>query len=109
LSALSALVYALAALAEIGGCFAFWSVLRGGASFWLLVPGMMLLAAFAWVLTLSPEAFAGRAYASYGGIYIVASVGWLWAVEGRLPDRWDLLGSAVCLAGAAIIVIGPRP
>ena len=100
--------YALAALAEIGGCFAFWSVLRGGAPGWLLLPGLLLLGAFAWALTLSPAAYAGRAYASYGGIYILASVVWLWAVEGRVPDRWDILGAAVCLAGAAIILLGPR-
>ncbi|MFN0113620.1 MAG: YnfA family protein [Paracoccaceae bacterium] len=101
-------VYVLAALAEIGGCFAFWSVLRGSAPYWLLIPGVALLVAFAWALSLSPAAFAGRAFASYGGIYILASIGWLWAVEGRVPDRWDLLGAAVCLGGAAIILFGPR-
>jgi small multidrug resistance family-3 protein len=51
---------------------------------------------------------AGRAYAAYGGVYIAASVFWLWAVEGVRPDRWDATGSVVCLAGAAIILLGPR-
>ena len=51
---------------------------------------------------------AGRVYAAYGGVYIAASLGWLWLVEGRQPDRWDLVGAGVCLAGVAIILFGPR-
>jgi small multidrug resistance family-3 protein len=101
-------IYALAALAEIGGCFAFWAWLRMGKSVWWLLPGVAALVLFAWLLTLSPAEHAGRAYAVYGGIYIVATLGWLWAVEGFRPDRWDLIGGAVCLAGAAIILWGPR-
>ena len=101
-------IYVLAALAEIGGCFAVWAWLRGGASAWWLAPGMASLALFAWLLTLSPAEHAGRAYAVYGGVYIAASLGWLWAVEGFRPDRWDVLGAGVCLAGAAIILWGPR-
>jgi len=102
------LVYASAALAEIAGCFAFWAWLRLGKTGWLLVPGMASLALFAYLLTLVPSEAAGRAYAAYGGIYIVASILWLWIAEGARPDRWDMLGGAVCLAGAAIILFGPR-
>jgi len=101
-------IYVLAALAEIGGCFAFWGWLRMGKPVWWLLPGVAALVLFAWLLTLSPAEHAGRAYAVYGGIYIVATIGWLWAVEGFRPDRWDLIGGAVCLAGAAIILYGPR-
>jgi small multidrug resistance family-3 protein len=53
-------------------------------------------------------AFAGRAFAAYGGVYIAASLIWMWLVEGARPDRWDLLGGAVCLAGTAVILWGPR-
>jgi small multidrug resistance family-3 protein len=101
-------IYALAALAEIGGCFAFWAWLRMGKPVWWLLPGVAALVLFAWLLTLSPAEHAGRAYAVYGGIYIVATLGWLWVVEGFRPDRWDLIGGAVCVAGAAIILWGPR-
>jgi small multidrug resistance family-3 protein len=101
-------IYPLAALAEIGGCFAFWAVLRLGAPAWVLAPGLLLLAAFAWALTLAPADAAGRAFAAYGGVYIAASLLWLWIVEGRTPDRWDITGAAVCLLGAAIILFGPR-
>jgi small multidrug resistance family-3 protein len=59
-------------------------------------------------LTLVEASAAGRAYAAYGGIYIVASLAWLWAVESVRPDRWDIAGAALCLAGAAVILLGPR-
>jgi len=104
----SLLAYIGAALAEIAGCFAFWAWLRLEASPWWLLPGMASLALFAFLLTLVEVDFAGRAYAAYGGIYIAASLSWLWAVEGRVPDRWDVLGATVCLLGAGIILLGPR-
>jgi small multidrug resistance family-3 protein len=102
------LVFAGAALAEIAGCFAFWAVFRLGKSNWWLVPGVLSLVGFAYVLTMPTASTAGRSYATYGGVYIVASLLWLWAIEGQRPDRWDVTGMIVCLAGAAIIFWGPR-
>lgn len=102
------LFYALAAAAEIAGCFAFWAWLRMGKSALWVAPGMVSLALFAFLLTRVDSDAAGRAYAAYGGIYIAASILWLWLVEHRAPDRWDLIGTAVCLAGAGIILLGPR-
>lgn len=102
------LIYAAAALAEIAGCFAFWAWLRMDKSIGWLVPGVASLVVFAWLLTLIPVDAAGRAYAAYGGIYIVASLLWLWAVEGQLPDRFDMAGGAICLAGASLILFAPR-
>ncbi|HEU0121561.1 MAG TPA: YnfA family protein [Bryobacteraceae bacterium] len=104
----SYLVYSLAALAEIGGCFSFWAWLRLGKPAYWLAPGMASLALFAYLLTLVESEAAGRAYAAYGGVYIVMSLLWLWAVEGAAPDRWDLMGAGVALVGAGIIVFGPR-
>lgn len=101
-------VYVAAALAEIAGCFAFWAWLRLDRSVWWLVPGLACLALFAWLLTRIDAAYAGRAFAAYGGVYILASLVWMWTVEGTRPDRWDVAGGAVCLAGAAIILLGPR-
>lgn len=72
------------------------------------MPGVISLVLFALLLTRIDTAFAGRAFAAYGGVYIAASLTWLWAVEGVRPDRWDAIGGAVCLAGAAIILWGPR-
>ncbi|MFN3668765.1 MAG: YnfA family protein [Brevundimonas sp.] len=104
----AALVYPLAALAEIAGCFAFWAWLKLDRSPLWLIPGVAALIAFAWLLTLVPSAAAGRAFAAYGGVYICASLAWMGLVEKTPPDRWDFAGGAVCLAGAAIILFGPR-
>lgn len=98
--------YLLAAFAEIAGCFAFWAWLRLGASAFWLVPGLLLLAGFAWLLTLVEMEAAGRAFAAYGGIYICASLLWLWFYEGITPTPWDMAGGAICLGGAVIIVAG---
>lgn len=106
---MSAFIYIAAALAEIAGCFAFWAWLRLDKPVWWLVPGMLALALFAYLLTLIEAEHAGRAYAAYGGVYIASSIGWLWLIEGAKPDRWDMIGAAVCLGGAAIILFGPRP
>jgi small multidrug resistance family-3 protein len=102
------IVYAGAALAEIAGCFSFWAWLRLGASIWWLAPGMVALALFAYLLTLVETDAAGRAYAAYGGVYIAASIAWLWAAEGFRPDRWDVIGAAICLLGAAVILFSPH-
>ncbi|HEX8055233.1 hypothetical protein CA262_16055 [Sphingobium sp. GW456-12-10-14-TSB1] len=101
-------IYIGAALAEIGGCFAFWAWLRLDRSPLWLLPGMVSLALFAWLLTLVDSDAAGRAYAAYGGVYICASLAWLWAIEGLRPDRWDLIGASLCLVGAAVILLAPR-
>lgn len=100
--------YMGAALAEIAGCFAFWAWLRLDKTALWLLPGMISLAVFAWLLTLVESTAAGRAYAGYGGVYIVASLLWMWGVEGNRPDGWDVLGATVCLVGAAIILFAPR-
>lgn len=73
-----------------------------------MLPGIAALALFAYLLTLVEVEHAGRAYAAYGGVYITASIVWLWLIEGAKPDRWDLIGMTVCLAGAGIIFFGPR-
>lgn len=105
---MTALIYLLAAGAEIAGCFAFWAWLRLDRSPLWLIPGMASLALFAWLLTRVETDAAGRAYAAYGGVYIAASLMWLWLIEHRAPDRWDLLGAGLCLIGAGVILFGPR-
>ncbi len=100
--------FLLAALTEIAGCFAFWHVVRaGGSPYWLLAGAVSLLA-FALALTQVETSVAGRAFAAYGGVYILASLAWMWAAEGVRPDRWDATGAALCLAGAAVIMLAPR-
>lgn len=105
---LKAFAYLAAALAEIAGCFAFWAWLRLDKPVWWLIPGLAALAMFAYLLTLVEAEHAGRAYAAYGGVYISAALVWLWLIEGAKPDRWDVVGASICLAGAAVILFGPR-
>ena len=102
------LIYLFAATVEIAGCFAFWAWLRLGKSVFWVVPGLLSLAIFAWLLTLVDTAAAGRAYAAYGGIYSLSSLIWLWSVEGVRPDRWDAIGAMICFVGAAVILFAPR-
>ena len=101
-------VFIAAALAEIAGCFAFWAWWRLDKLPLWLVPGVASLVLFAWLLALSDANAAGRAYAAYGGIYIAASLAWLWLAEGVRPDRWDLTGATICIAGASLILFAPR-
>lgn len=101
------LLYAITAAAEIAGCYSTYAWLRLGRSAWWLVPGAAALALFAWLLTFHPAA-AGRVYAAYGGVYVAAAILWLWLIDGVTPTRWDLVGSAICIAGALVIYFAPR-
>jgi small multidrug resistance family-3 protein len=98
------LAFAAAALLEIAGCFSFWLWLRRGGSVAVAVLGVVSLIGFAVMLTRIDAAFAGRAYAAYGGIYIAASLVWLWLVEGQRPTITDLAGAALAIAGAIVII-----
>ena len=101
-------LYALAAACEIGGCYAFWRWLKQGQSMLLAVVGVAALVLFAWLLTRVDSPAAGRTFAAYGGLYIAASLVWMRVVEGLRPDRWDMMGAALCLVGAGIILWAPR-
>ncbi|WP_134680136.1 YnfA family protein [Paracoccus ravus] len=101
-------IYLLAALAEIAGCFAFWAWLRLGRSALWLLPGMLSLALFAWLLTRIDVDYSGRVYAAYGGIYVLTCLGWLWLTEGQIPTRWDLLGGGLFVLGTVVVLVGAR-
>jgi small multidrug resistance family-3 protein len=100
-------LFVLTAVAEILGCYLPYLWLRQDRSAWLLAPSALSLAAFALLLTLHPQATA-RTYAAYGGVYVAVALVWLWLVERIAPDRWDLLGVGLSLAGMAIIAFAPR-
>lgn len=101
-------IYVSAAIAEICGCYAFWLYFHDSRNWLWLFAGCFSLICFAGVLTLSPSAQAGRAFAVYGGIYIIMSLLWMWGVEGVRPDLRDMIGAVFCLVGSGIIFFGPR-
>jgi small multidrug resistance family-3 protein len=100
-------LYAVTAVAEILGCYLPYLWLKRGGSAWLLIPALVSLALFSWLLTLHPTA-AGRVYAAYGGVYIGVAILWLWLVDGVRPTSWDLVGAAIAVTGMAVIILGPR-
>lgn len=103
----TSILFLITAVAEIVGCYFPYLWLRKGKSVWLLVPGALSLALFAWLLSLHPTA-AGRVYAAYGGVYVFVAILWLWTVDGIKPTAWDIVGSLVALTGMAIIMFAPR-
>jgi small multidrug resistance family-3 protein len=100
-------LFFLTALLEIVGCYLAFLWLKREGSTWLLVPSIVALVLFSWLLTLHPTN-AGRTYAAYGGVYIATAILWLWIVEGIKPDVWDLLGTSIALVGMAVIMFMPR-
>lgn len=103
----TSVLFLVTALAEILGCYLPYLWLKRNGSAWLLLPAAASLATFAWLLSLHSTA-AGRVYAAYGGVYVVTAILWLWTVDGVTPDRWDVVGGAVALAGMMIIMFAPR-
>jgi len=104
----SVFLFCLAAFLEIAGCFAFWMWLRNGRSSTFAAVGALSLILFALTLTRVDAAFAGRAFAAYGGIYIASSLLWLRFVEGVHPDGWDLAGGVISVVGALVIIFARR-
>ena len=100
-------LFIITALAEIIGCYLPYLWLNKDKSAWLLLPAVISLGMFAWLLTLHPHA-AGRVYAAYGGVYISVALMWLWAVDSVKPTITDFVGVGVCLVGMAIIMFGPK-
>ena len=104
----SLLLFALAAVAEIGGAYLVWLGLRANRGWPWIVLGGLALTIYGVVATFQPATNFGRIFAAYGGIFIVGSILWGMVFEGFRPDRWDLIGGAICLVGMAVIMYGPR-
>jgi small multidrug resistance family-3 protein len=100
-------LFIVAGLFEIGGGYLVWQWWRNGAAFVLGIIGGFVLFLYGIVPTYQPAHF-GRVYAAYGGWFVLLSIAWGWIVDRMAPDRFDILGGAVCLAGVAIIMYSPR-
>lgn len=104
----SVLLFALAAAAEIGGAWLIWQAVREDRSWWWAGLGVIALGIYGFMAAFQPDANFGRVLAAYGGVFIVGSLLWGIILDGFRPDRWDLLGATVCLAGVALIMFAPR-
>lgn len=98
-------LFAVTALAEIVGCYLPYLWLKEKGSPWLLVPSVVSLALFIWLLTLHPAA-SGRVYAAYGGVYVVTALIWLRVIDGASWSWFDVVGAGLSLSGMAVIVLG---
>jgi small multidrug resistance family-3 protein len=104
----SVALFLLAALAEIGGAWLVWQGVREHRGLLFAGAGVLALGAYGFVATLQPDPHFGRILAAYGGVFVAGSLGWGMLVDGFQPDRWDLLGAALCLAGVGVIMYAPR-
>jgi small multidrug resistance family-3 protein len=104
----SVLLFALAALAEIGGAWLIWQAVREDRGWWFAGLGVMALGAYGFIAALQPDANFGRVLAGYGGVFIAGSLAWGVVVDGFRPDRWDYIGAGIALVGVAVLMYAPR-
>ncbi|MCM0674821.1 YnfA family protein [Micromonospora phytophila] len=105
----SMLLFALAALFEIGGAWLIWQGWREHRGLWFVAAGVIALGAYGFVATFQPDPNFGRILAAYGGVFVAGSLGWAMAVDRFRPDRYDVIGALICLVGVAVIMYAPRP
>jgi small multidrug resistance family-3 protein len=101
-------LFVAAALAEIGGAYLVWIGLRHDKGALFVVAGVIALGLYGVVATFQPSNEFGRVLAAYGGVFIVGSIAWGAAFDGFRPDRYDLIGAAICLGGIGVIMYAPR-
>jgi len=104
MAARSIALFVFAALCEIGGAWLIWQAVREGGAWWWAVGGGIALVGYGFVATLQPDANFGRVLAAYGGIFVIGSLLWGMALDGFRPDRFDIIGAALCLVGVGVIM-----
>ena len=101
-------LFLLAALAEIGGCWLVWQAVREHRGWLFAGAGVVALGAYGFVATLQPDSHFGRILAAYGGVFVAGSLAWGMVADRFRPDRYDVIGAVMCLAGVAVIMYAPR-
>lgn len=104
----SIILFTVAALLEIGGAWLVWQAVREHRGWFWAGPGVIALGAYGFAATFQPDAHFGRILAAYGGVFVAGSLLWGMALDGFRPDRWDIIGAAICVLGVAIIMYAPR-
>lgn len=101
------LLFSLTAFFEIVGCYFPWLVLKSNKPYWLLIPGLISLSIFSFLLTLHPTA-SGRTYAAYGGVYIFVALIWLFLVDKASITKYDIIGACISITGMFVIMLQPK-
>lgn len=101
-------LFIAAAVAEIGGAWLVWQGVREHRGWVWIGGGVIALGIYGFVATLQPDANFGRILAAYGGVFVAGSLLWAMALDGFRPDRYDVIGALLCLAGVAVIMYAPR-
>ncbi|MEV6621106.1 YnfA family protein [Amycolatopsis sp. NPDC051106] len=104
----SILLFLAAAVCEIGGAWLVWQGVREHRGWLWIGGGLLALGVYGFVATLQPDAHFGRILAAYGGVFVAGSLAWGVVADGYRPDRYDVLGALLCLAGVAVIMYAPR-
>ncbi|MEU2658376.1 YnfA family protein [Streptomyces sp. NPDC007325] len=104
----SVALFAVAALFEIGGAWLVWQGVREHKGWIWIGAGVIALGLYGVVATLQSDANFGRILAAYGGVFVAGSIAWGMVADGYRPDRWDVIGALICLAGMAVIMYAPR-
>jgi small multidrug resistance family-3 protein len=104
----SVLLFVLAAAAEIGGAWLVWQAVREDKAWWWAGLGVIALGIYGFVATLQADAHFGRLLAAYGGVFVAGTLAWGRVMDGVRPDRWDIIGSGICLVGVVVIMFAPR-
>ncbi|MEI2277717.1 YnfA family protein [Paenarthrobacter ilicis] len=104
----SIVLFALAAVAEIGGAWLIWQAVREGKAWWWAGLGVVALGIYGFFAAFQPDANFGRVLAAYGGVFIAGSLAWGMLLDGFRPDRWDVTGAAICIIGVGVIMFAPR-
>ena len=104
----SVALFVLAAVAEIGGAWLVWQGWREHRGLWWIAGGVLALGGYGFIATFQPDPNFGRILAAYGGVFVAGSLAWGMVFDGFRPDRWDLIGAAICLAGVVVIMYSPR-
>ena len=104
----SILLFLAAAICEIGGAWLIWQGIREHRGWLWIGGGLLALGLYGFVATLQPDAHFGRILAAYGGVFVAGSLAWGIVADGYRPDRYDVLGALLCLAGVAVIMYAPR-
>jgi small multidrug resistance family-3 protein len=104
----SLVLFVLAAIAEIGGAWLVWQGWREHRGVLWIAGGIVALGAYGFVATFQPDAHFGRILAAYGGVFVAGSLAWGVVVDRFRPDRYDLIGAAICLIGVSVIMYAPR-